>query len=88
MIHINIFFPDDKNNSHTNSNQALVFWEDLNYQNDNYFKTCNDIQIPLTEERAALLLWSIRSIEDLLGFELLYKDRSSMIVETGGEDDM
>lgn len=40
------------------------------------------------KERAALLLWSIRSIKDLLGFELLHKDRSSMIIETADEDNM
>lgn len=40
------------------------------------------------QEWAGLLLQSIRSIKDLLGFELLYKDRSSMITETAEDDDM
>jgi len=86
MIHINIFSQMTKNNSPTNSNQALVFWEDLNYPNDHSFK--NYIKISLMEEQSALLLWSIRSMNDLLGFELLYKDRSSMITETADEDNI
>lgn len=88
MIHKYICFPDDKNNSHTNSNQVLVFWEDLNHQNYNYFKTCDDSQTSLMEEQAALLLWSTRPIKGFLGFEVLYKDRSTMIIGTADEDDM
>lgn len=37
------------------------------------------------KERAALLLWSSRSIKGLLGFELLYRDRTSMITETADD---
>lgn len=41
------------------------------------------------EEQAALLLWTIRSIKDLLGFELFWctKTRSSTIIETANEED-
>lgn len=84
-IHKNICFPDHKINSHKKPNQALVLWEDLNYKNIDYFEPCDDIQILLMQERTSLL-WSIRSIKGLLGFELLYKDRSSMITETADED--
>lgn len=65
MIHTTICFPDDKKHSHTNSNQVLVGQDNLNYQNY-YFTTCDDIQISLMEEQAALLLWSIRPIKGLL----------------------
>lgn len=85
--HINICFPDHKNNSHKKSNQALVLWQDLNYENIVYFKPCNDIQIPLMEEGISLL-WSIGSIKGLLGFVLLYQDRSSMITETADEENI
>lgn len=84
--HINICFPAHKSNSHKKSNQALVLWEDLNYENIDYFKI-DDIQILLMEEGTSLL-WNIGSIKGLLGFELLYKDRSSMITETAGEDNI